>query len=217
MIKQMIDLSIPIATDTPIYPGDPKPQIKPATEIDKDGYQVSEILFGSHTGTHVDAPFHFQKNGQTIDQSDLMNFLGTGLVIDVTGKDDGEKIDMSDVEKDLARLEDEKIVLFHTGWSAYRGTEKYFRHPYICVKVIERLLEMGIRTFFIDALNIDPPDGTAFPAHEAITGVNGIIGENFCSFDQIDFPKPLIIALPLRLTGLDGSPVRAVAIELDVF
>jgi kynurenine formamidase len=83
------------------------------------------------------------------------------------------------------------------------------------IEVIQAMIDRGIRTFFIDALNIDPPDGSAFPAHEAITAVNGIIGENFVNFEKIDFADPYIIALPLCLPGVDGSPVRAVTVEFD--
>jgi kynurenine formamidase len=213
--KQIIDLSIPITSATPIYPGDPKPHIHPAAELDKDGYQVTQLNIGSHTGTHVDAPFHFQKEGERIDQSNLTKFMAPGLVIDVTGKEPGEEITMSDVQDQIEQVIPGTIVLFHTGWSKYAESELYFRHPYLSVDIINDLLEKGVTTFFIDALNVDPPDGSAFPVHEAITSVNGIIGENFCNFEKIDFENPLIIALPLKLEGLDGSPVRAVAVEVE--
>ena len=213
--KQIIDLSIPITSATPIYPGDPKPDIHPAAELDKDGYQVTQLNIGSHTGTHVDAPFHFQKEGERIDQSSLTKFMAPGLVIDVTGKEPGEEITMSDVQDQIEQVIPGTIVLFHTGWSKHAESELYFRHPYLSVDIINDLLEKGVTTFFIDALNVDPPDGSAFPVHEAITSVNGIIGENFCNFEKIDFDNPLIIALPLKLEGLDGSPVRAVAVEVE--
>ncbi|WP_347548578.1 cyclase family protein [Pseudalkalibacillus hwajinpoensis] len=213
--KQIIDLSILINSETPIYPGDPKPDIHPAAELDKDGYQVTQLYIGSHTGTHVDAPFHFQKEGERIDQSSLTKFMAPGLVIDVTGKKPAEQITMDDVADQIESVVPGTIVLFHTGWSKHIGTETYFEHPYLSVDIINSLLDKGVTTFFIDALNVDPPDGSAFPVHEAITSVNGIIGENFCNFDQINFASPLIIALPLKLEGLDGSPVRAVAVEVE--
>ncbi|MDP4552598.1 cyclase family protein [Alkalihalobacillus macyae] len=213
--KQIIDLSIPINNETPAYPGDPKPNIHPAAEIDKDGYQVTQLNIGSHTGTHVDAPFHFQKEGERIDQSTLTKFMAPGLVIDVTGKAPAEQITMDDVAEQIESVVPGTIVLFHTGWAKHIGTETYFEHPYLSVDIINSLLDKGVTTFFIDALNVDPPDGSAFPVHEAITLVNGIIGENFCNFDQIDFANPLIIALPLKLEGLDGSPVRAIAVEVE--
>jgi kynurenine formamidase len=214
-IKKIIDLSMPITAQTPIYPGDPKPHIEPAATFAENGYHVSRLVLGSHTGTHVDAPFHFRENGMRIDEVPLTYFLGKGIVIDVTGKNDGEAITLSDVKHYLPQLEPGMIVLFHTGWSQYVGTERYFRHPYIAIDVIQAMLGQGIRTFFIDALNIDPPDGSSFPAHEAITAVNGVIGENFMNFDQIDFADPYIIALPLYLPKSDGSPVRAIAIEFE--
>lgn len=214
MFKRIIDLSIPITTTTPVYPGDPLPVLTPAAEIDPDGYQVTSLQIGSHTGTHVDAPSHFQKDGERIDESELGKFMGSGVVIHVTGKQPEEKITLDDVREQLEKAKSGVIVLFHTGWSKHIGTDLYFQHPYLAVEVVEHLLEKGVRTFFIDALNVDPPDGSAFPVHEAITRVDGIIGENFCNFDQIDFDDPLILALPLKLEGVDGSPVRAVAVEL---
>lgn len=216
LIKRIVDLSIPITESTPIYPGDPAPDIKPAAELDKDGYQVTSLNIGSHTGTHVDAPFHFQKEGERIDQSSLTKFMGRGIVLDVTGKQPGEEITLQDVENQIDGVAKGDIVLFHTGWTQYIGSETYFNHPYLSTEIINILLNKGVTTFFIDALNVDPPDGSSFLVHEAITGVNGIIGENFCNFDKIDFPNPLIVALPLRLEGLDGSPVRAVAVEMGV-
>jgi kynurenine formamidase len=214
-IKKIVDLSMPITSQTPVYPGDPNPHIEPAATFAENSYHVSRLVLGSHTGTHVDAPFHFREDGLRIDEVPLTYFLGKGIVIDVTEKNDGEAVTLDDVNAYLPRLEPGKIVLFHTGWSQYARTERYFRHPYIAIDVIQAMLERGIRTFFIDALNIDPPDGSSFPVHEAITAVNGVIGENFTNFDKIDFTDPYIIALPLYLQESDGSPVRAVAVEFD--
>lgn len=214
MIKKIVDLSIPISIETPIYPGDPVPAIRPAAELGKDGFQVTSISIGSHTGTHVDAPFHFQKSGERIDESSLAKFIGRGVVLDFTNKEPGEMISFKDAEEQINQVSPGDIVLFHTGWSKYLGKEDYYNHPYLSVEVVHALLSKGVKTFFIDALNVDPPDGSSFLVHEAITKVNGIIGENFSNFDQIDFKNPWIIALPLRLKGLDGSPVRAIAIDM---
>lgn len=106
-------------------------------------------------------------------------------------------------------------MLFHTGWSKHLGTETYFYFPYLSVEIVNSLLEKGITTILIDTLSVDPPGAISFPAHKAITTKNGIIGECFCNFDQLDFENPLIIALPIKLEGLDASPVRAVAVEVE--
>lgn len=213
-IYKILDLTLPLTNEVPIYPGDPIPSIKPATTIEKEGYNTHFVHIGSHTGTHVDAPYHFRKDGDTMDKSPLAYFAGEGVLISVTGKQEAEAITLPDVEPFLEQLAPGKIALFHTGWSTYVGEEKYYNHPYIHISVIEEMLKRGIRTFFIDALNVDPPDGSFFPVHEAITAVNGIIGENFTNFDQIDFVHPFIVAFPLNIKGSDGSPVRAVALKL---
>ncbi|HZG59208.1 MAG TPA: cyclase family protein [Anoxybacillus sp.] len=212
-IKKIVDLSMPITPQTPIYPGDPKPDIEPITTFHQEGYHVSRLTLGSHTGTHVDAPFHFRQDGERIDEVPLSKFIGKGVVINVTDKEECQAITVDDVKPYLNKLTPGVIALFHTGWSKYVSEDKYFRHPYISIEVVQAMIDRGIRTFFIDALNIDPPDGSAFPAHEAITSVNGVIGENFINFEKIDFADPYIIAFPLCLPGVDGSPVRAVAVE----
>ncbi|WP_425389013.1 cyclase family protein [Domibacillus iocasae] len=213
IIQKIIDLSIPVTAQTPVYPGDPKPAVHPAAQIERDGYNVSSLQMGSHTGTHVDAPFHFNQHGKTIDQIPLSQVMGEGLVLDVTGKEAGEEITMEDVKHYEKQIRPGLIILFYTGWSRYIGNELYFQHPYISPAVIEWLLDKGISTFFIDAINIDPPDGSSFKCHELIMGADGVIGENFTHFEEITFLRPFIICLPLLMPGLDGSPVRAAALE----
>nr|WP_100400738.1 cyclase family protein [Bacillus sp. FJAT-44742] len=211
----IIDLSMPVTTQTPIYPGDPKPEVTPSATIEGEGYNVSHLHMGSHTGTHIDAPYHFRKEGKKLDEIPLSTFAGEGVVLDVTGKGEGESITLNDILPYSARLAPNKIALIYTGWDKYREDEKYYRHPYISEEAVVFMLEKGIRVFFIDALNIDVPDGSSFKGHELITEVNGIIGENFANFHLIDFENPFVMALPLPFPGLDGSPVRAVALKAE--
>ncbi|KJS17777.1 MAG: arylformamidase [Peptococcaceae bacterium BRH_c4b] len=214
-IKKIVDLSVPISNLMQIYPGDPKPEIRPAANLETDGFNLHYINIGSHTGTHVDAPYHFLSTGQRIEQSDLNLFTGEGVVIDVTGKGEQEPIEIKDVENYLERLRPGMIVLFHTGWSKYSGEDKYFRHPYVKVEVVEEMIGRGICSFFIDAPNIDTTGGETFPAHSAIFQINGVIGENLINIEDIDFENPWIVAFPLKIVGCDGSPVRCVALDLE--
>ena len=71
MHKKIIDISVGISPDMLIYPGDPKPQIETISSIETDGAKVSSISFGSHTGTHIDAPSHIFEDGVTIDRIQL--------------------------------------------------------------------------------------------------------------------------------------------------
>lgn len=95
-IKTLIDLTMPITSQTPVYPGDPKPKIEPAATFAQDGYHVSRLVLGSHSGTHVDAPFHFYEHGWRLDDVPLTYFLGRGVVINATGKAEGEAVTMAD-------------------------------------------------------------------------------------------------------------------------
>jgi kynurenine formamidase len=213
--SKIVDLSLNLTNDTPIYPGDPVPNISVATTLEHDGYNLHHVHIGSQTGSHVDAPYHFLESGERIHESDLSLFIGTGLVVPVLGKGEQERITLKDVEPYVEKVEPGHIVLFHTGWSKFAGQEKYFRHPFVDVEVIQVLLEQGVRTFCIDCINLDYTGGTDFPAHEAIAAVNGIIAENLTNFEGINFPDPLISLFPLKLVGCDGSPVRAVAMKVD--
>ena len=84
-VGRIVDLSHPINADTQVYPGDPVPQLNPATTIDRDGYNVLQVSMGSQTGTHVDAPYHFLADGARIDAMDLTMFLGPATVVDLRG------------------------------------------------------------------------------------------------------------------------------------
>jgi kynurenine formamidase len=80
------------------------------------------------------------------------------------------------------------------------------------------LLVVGVRTFCLDVLNIDetPDDthpGVGFPVHLLIAAVGGVVVENLAALEKIDFPDPFVTVFPLPLTGADGSPTRAVAIQ----
>ena len=84
-LRRIVDLSHPINAETQVYPGDPVPELSPATTIDRDGYNVLHVSMGSQTGTHVDAPYHFLADGARIDAMDLSMFFGPATVVDVRG------------------------------------------------------------------------------------------------------------------------------------
>ena len=214
--RRIVDLSVPLSESTQVYPGDPEPRIRPAATIGADGFNLLTLAMGSQTGTHVDAPYHFREDGPRIDEVDLSLFVGSGVVVDATGLAPRSRITWETVS--AAPLRAGVIVLLHTGWSRRYGTDAYFDHPFLDADACRRMLGLGVRTFLLDAPSIDetPGDGhpgEGFPAHRLIAEAGGVIGENLRNFEVIDF-EPFISCLPLRLSGGDGAPVRAVAIHL---
>lgn len=215
-IKKFVDLSWDITEQTPIYPGDPEPKISVATTLESDGYNLSSVYIGTQTGTHVDAPYHFSNEGDTIEKMELDFFFGEAVVIRVTDKKPNEKITMNDVMPYDEKIRKGTIVLFNTNWYKKVGTEEFFKHPYVSLEVAEYLVNKGVRFLCIDTINADQTGGTEFPVHDLFAEKRLMIGENWAYFDNIDFDNVFIAAFPLKIVGTDGSPVRAVAMEIEL-
>lgn len=214
-----MDLSHPVDGTTQVYPGDPPVRLTPATTIAADGVNVLHVHLGSHSGTHVDAPYHFVEEGRRIDTMDPKLFVGPAAVIDVRGKGPRERITVEDLKPREGELSEGVIAVIRTGWDEHFGTEKYYDHPFLDRRAAQLLLDAGVRTVATDALNVDEtplegPHPEGFPVHHLVLGAGGAIAENLTNLSAIDFPDPVLSILPIRLHGSDGAPIRAVAMEL---
>lgn len=207
---KIIDLSHAISENMQIYPGDPSPIIKEFLIHDTDYCHVNAIHIGSHTGTHVDAPFHFIKNGKTISDYSPDRFMGEGFVIDVSGKNPNEPILDTDILSYKSAIEPGQFVIFKTGWDYYFGDKKYARHPYLSPDAAKRLVDLNVGLIAIDALNVDPTMENIFPVHEILLGNDVLIVENICNLKSVPKNKGYYSFLPLKFEGADGSPVRAI-------
>jgi kynurenine formamidase len=219
-VRRVVDLSVPVGPDTQVYPGDPLPRLEVHSTIDRDGFNLLHVDIGSQTGTHVDAPYHFQESGLRIDGIDLSLFAGPATVIDVRGVGARGRIGWEQIAAGEPRLEPGVIALFCTGWSRHYGTAAYFDNPFLDADAVRRMIDLGVRTFCLDALNIDetPDDdhpGEGYPVHHLIAEVGGVIGENFRNLELVDWADPFVSCLPIALEKADGAPVRAVAMQLE--
>jgi kynurenine formamidase len=215
------DLTHTLNSQISIYPGDPTYTSTPLTTIQTDHYQIHQISCGSHTGTHLDAPSHFIPNSPTIDQIPLDQLIGPALTLDLskTAKPK-QQISWKDIAEvcDYEReLKPGVIVLICTGWYEKWGTSEYFDHPYLMEDVAKGLIEHGIRAVGVDTLN---PDETVlegegengFKFHQLFLGAGGVIAENITNLKSLIGLRHVNISLlPLKLEGVDGSPLRAIA------
>lgn len=218
-VGRVVDLSVSVGPGTVVYPGDPQPELLPAATIERDGFNVLHVRIGSQTGTHVDAPYHFEAAGARVDELDPRLFVGPGLVVDARGLAPRSPLRWRVFEPYQPRIGPGTILLICTGWSDRWGTPAYFDHPFLDADACRRLLDLGVRTFCVDAVNLDEtPDashpGAGYPVHHLIADAGGVIGENFRNLEAVDFPQPFVSCLPIALAGADGAPVRAVAMEL---
>jgi kynurenine formamidase len=218
-VRRVVDLSVVLDADTQTYPGDPEPELSAATTIEAEGFNLLHVRIGSQSGTHVDAPYHFIENGPVLEDTPLDRFAGPGVIVDVTGHEERQPITWPDLEPYRDRLGPGAMVALHTGWSdRHLGTDRYFGHPYLQLEACSRLLELGVRTVAIDALNVDETavgGESAFPCHMEFLGAGGVFSENLTNLGAVDFPDPLIMLMPIRLGGdADGAPCRAVALDV---
>ncbi|WP_297474669.1 cyclase family protein [Thermococcus sp.] len=186
----IIDLSIPISEETPVYPDDPPVNVRLWAVIDRDGYYMNVLKMGEHTGTHVDAPAHFIPGGKTVDELPLEKFIGEGLVLDVRGGEGEIKLDEI---PDSGYFD--RVVLFLTG-----GRE-------LSPEVALFLVAEGAKAVGTDSMSIGDEAvhkillSAEVPVFENLAGLEALLGREFT-----------FIALPLKIEGGSGSPVRAVAV-----
>jgi kynurenine formamidase len=219
-ITRLVDLSVPVGVGTVVYPGDPEPVLEPHSTIERDGFNLLRVSMGSQTGTHVDAPYHFDEATARLDELPLERFLGPAVVVDVSGIGPRQPVSWEHVAPVAGRFGRGVVVLLRTDWSLRYGEPSYFDNPFLDAEACRRMLDLGVRTFCIDAINIDEtPDqdhpGAGYPVHHLIAEAGGVIGENLRNLAAVDWDDPFVMVLPVALEGADGAPVRAVAVELQ--
>ena len=207
------DLSQPIETGMPTFPGDPSVELAAAATIDADGYRVRKLHCGSHTGTHIDAPSHTEPDGGNIDSRPIEEFVLEARTVDATPVSPREPIPEGVVPDEPAA----DILLIHTGWDEHWGESAYFEHPYLTPGAAERLAAAGCGVG-VDALNPDPTptDGAdpdepmGVPVHGSLLGDELPIIENLTGLAGLP-DRVRLYAFPLPLADCDGAPIRAVA------
>ncbi|MFD4431592.1 cyclase family protein [Nocardia sp. NPDC058497] len=211
----LIDLTLPIHTGMPVYPGDPEVLLEPALRVAADGVNVLGVHLGSQTGTHVDAPAHLDDSLPTLDELPLEHFTGPAQVVDARAVPARGVIGVDVFDIDLVPG---SIVLIATGWSAHWGTDDYLAHPCLGPDAAQMLVDAGIRTIGIDAPSIDlsEAEDLDLPAHRILCGAHAVIAENLTNLDRLLAAQSAgasieVSLFPLRLSGADGAPIRAVA------
>ncbi|MEH7011593.1 arylformamidase [Neobacillus niacini] len=199
-----IDISRRLENGMPVWPGDiPFHYEVSWSKAESGSVNVGSLSMSTHTGTHVDAPFHFDDDGKRIIELDLDLYIGPVRVLDMTGKDSIGAKDLEDVD-----LEGIQRVLFRTlSWE--NASEFPERIPHLEADLGPYLAEKGIRLIGVDVPSVDPIDSKDLYAHHSLNENRIHILESVL-LDQVEPGDYELIALPLPLVEGDGSPVRAV-------
>lgn len=211
---KIYDLTRTVYTDMPVYDTDPLVKIQSVMTVQNDGYKLSDLKFGSHTGTHCDAFSHFIADGENIDQMDLQHFFGKALVISVPCENG--IIDCEKISDSLEKIRNEKILLIKTGWDKRNFDKGFFENfPCFFEPMGEILQKAGIMTLGIDTPSMEiSGEKSAEKAHLDLLGRKIAIIENLM-LSEIPDGTYLFSALPLKIKGCDGSPCRAVCVQTD--
>ena len=138
--------------------------------------------------------------------------IGRGIVVDVTGKQAGDRIDLDDVGTARTYLQEGTWAILRTGWSCHWRTSAYFHHPAVDSALAYALVEWDVGLLAVDMLNPDDTATGASTIHEILLPAGVLIVENLTGLDQLSAGRLYSFALlPIKLAGLDGAPVRAVA------
>lgn len=205
----IIDVSLKIEQNIIYYPGNPQPEIEKYRERPEDSTTESEISFGSHTGTHVDAPEHIKEGEKTVDDLELENFYGKASVLDLTHCT--ENVDRENLEK--KNLERD-IILLKTDNSNQQYKEFREDFTYLTLEAVEYLIENNVKTVGIDYLSLVDFDGgeKATKAHTLANEEMSVIeGLDLRNVDPRDYE---FSGMPLKMET-DGAPMRAVLVDRE--
>jgi arylformamidase len=208
-VKRIFDISVPIANGAVVYPGNPEVRIAPHSELSRGASSnLSTISFGSHTGTHVDAPSHFFQAGGTVDQLPLSALVGPARVI-AFGPDV-----MSVTAKHLQQhsLQNVERLVIRTRNSTFVKDQQFHSDfTFVAPDAAEYLVSLGVKLVGVDYYSVEQFHSGHHRTHRTLLE-RGIVIVEGLDLSEIEPGDYEFVCLPLRLQGLDGAPARAVLI-----
>ena len=212
---KVIDLTLTISEQIPTFPGSPQPNFINWETLEKDGYNLELLFLSSHTGTHIDAPYHFLKKGQKIHQIMTRRLVTEAILIRIRkgANQSITKTDIKKFEKKYGVIDEGSTIIFHTGWQKNLKKELYFlKNPGLAVSAARYLVSKKINLVGIDSPSIDLGKDSKFSVHHILAKGGILIVENLSNLEKIHSEKFHLIVAPLKLKNATGSPVRAMAL-----
>ena len=183
--------------------------------VDRDGWNAKTLHLYSHTGTHMDAPFHFEATNERIDEISLDRLLVPGHVVDIKIDEPSQLLTCNDLSPLIDSVQPGDAVLLKTGWSQHFDDFDYFRDnlPRISEQLANWLVEKKVGIVGVEAQSVadvnNLPEVTLI--HKILLGGNVVIVEGLVNLDSIVDDAFLFGAMPLKVSGGDGAPCRAFA------
>jgi arylformamidase len=209
---KIIDITLGIDAQLPTWPGDPKIEMNRENKIEEGANaNVSRIKMGVHTGTHVDAPFHFLQDGYSVEKLSLDILIGNVWVVSIPD----EVVEIN--RKVLSEIDLSKHpgrILFKTKNSQFwQENPLKFHTEFVGISKdgAEYLVEIGVKFVGIDYLSISPYKKSR-PTHEVLLRAEMVVLEGVDLY-HVEPGEYQLICLPLKLVGSDGAPARTVLVQ----
>ena len=204
----ILDVTVPITNSMPVWPGDPQVRLSPKSHLSRDKshtVKLTAIEMGSHTGTHVDAPYHFVEGGKRLHEIPLEQLTGKATVFEIAGV---RSIGLGNLEH--RKWDGIERVLFKTDNSQHWQDEKFYEEfIYLEPDGAEFLVQRGIQLVGIDYLSIDKFKSEKHPTHFALLTRDIVILEGL-NLSKVPAGEYTLFALPLNLQDADGAPSRVI-------
>lgn len=202
---KIYDISLPISTQTIVWPGDPNVQIN--TQFDNTSQSTnSSLAFSAHTGTHIDSPLHFLPNGKTVDEIDLEKINGPCQIINI--KRSAPEISLKDLKN--SQILPSSRILFKTGNSELNEQNQFNQNfCSLSPEVAQFLADRQVALVGIDYLSIEPYDSPGHPIHKLLLSNQIVILEGLY-LDHVPAGEYELVCLPLKLKNLEAAPCRAI-------
>ncbi len=212
---KITDLTHTIHEEMQVYPGTLPPKLTQACTLEEEGFKEKKLEMFSHTGTHVDCTGHIFEEGFTTDTSEVDRFFGSALVIDCSDFNEGQVIGKEQLENHSDQIKKVDFLLIYTGWEKKWGTDDYFGDfPVLSETAVDYILKHHIKGIGLDTISIEPITCVDLGMHHKVLGSDVVIVENLKNLQELIGKDFYFSCLPLNIKNGDGSPIRAVGIEL---
>ena len=185
---EILDLTLTISDNIPVFPGSPHPHFVPWEKIKDDSYNLELLFLSTHTGTHMDAPHHFLEKGAKIHEISLEKLVSEAVLIKSkkNGDDSITKTDIQKFEKKHGKIDGFSSVIFYTGWQRNLQKKSYFtKNPGLSVSAAKYLASKKVSLVGIDSPSIDLGTDSKFSVHQIFAKKGMLIVENLANLDKI--------------------------------